>query len=220
MKKLLITTILTAGLAGSVLAQGQVNLPLQTTHLAQYSLDGTTRTSVPVGNPATVGSYGELNIQLYYAPDGTASPFTATTASSLSGVWQSASGAPLHQILGAAGITPATIFTLPTILNAGSAEVMILAWTGNFTDWNSAFAAGTGLLGWTGSTMSGGALAWSTPTGNSAASPPDKPVDLVTGALGYNGIVLTAPTAVVPEPSSFALAGLGIAALLAFRRRN
>ena len=95
-------------------------------------------------------------------------------------------------------------------------EVMVVGWTGNFADWNSAFTAGTGLLAWTGSTVSGGALAWSNGTGNPNGSPPTTPVALTFGTTGYNGLVLTG----VPEPSTFALAGLGAAALMIFRRRK
>jgi len=72
------------------------------------------------------------------------------------------------------------------------------------------------MFGWTGSTLSGGALSWLNGTGSPAGSPPTTPVNLTTGANGYNGLVLT----VVPEPTSFALLGLGAAALLVFRRRS
>jgi len=50
------------------------------------------------------------------------------------------------------------------------------------------------------------------PLGNSAASPPGTPTDFT----GMPAIVLVP----VPEPSTFALAGLGAAALLIFRRRK
>jgi len=69
-----------------------------------------------------------------------------------------------------------------------------------------------------------GVLAFYQPTVDYTASPPPVPPDL-TGALsgpstpgGFNttDLALTA----VPEPSSFALAGLGAAALFIFRRRK
>ena len=90
-----------------------------------------------------------------------------------------------------------------------------MGWTGDFSDWNSAFAAGTGLVGWTGSALSGGALAWSNAEGDSQASPPEKPVDLTVGPAGYNGLVFA-----IPEPSKFALAGLGAVMLMVFHRRR
>jgi hypothetical protein len=51
------------------------------------------------------------------------------------------------------------------------------------------------------------------PLGNSAASPPGTPTDFT----GMPAVVLL-PT--IPEPGTFALAGLGAAALLIFRRRK
>jgi hypothetical protein len=96
---------------------------------------------------------------------------------------------------------------------------MVLGWTGAYGDWNSAFAAnmanpGSLLLGWTGSTLSGGALDWD----NLVSTPPEVPFLLTQGSYGYNGLVLE--VVAVPEPSIFALAGLGAAALLLFRRRK
>jgi hypothetical protein len=97
---------------------------------------------------------------------------------------------------------------------------MLVGWTGNATDWNTALASGTGLFGWTGAQRftgdSGGALEWLNATGNPGASPPITPVAFTYGATGFNGLVL----APIPEPSTFALAGLGAAALLIFRRRK
>jgi len=220
MKKLLITTLITGALAVSVFAQGTVSFQAGGTTLVQYSTDGTTKTPVPAGSTATVPGQGTLHIAVAYAANGTASPFTASTPSSLSGAWAQSSTTPLSQIGPFPGYTASYTFTLDTIAGPSPAQVMVLAWTGTATTWNDAFNSGTAWLGWSGSTLSGGALAWSNVTGDPVGHPtPTLPQALTTGAAGYNGIVLSAPV-VIPEPSSFALAGLGIAALLAFRRRN
>jgi len=225
MKKLLITTLMVGALVGSVFAQGTVSLPLGSTYKADYSPNGVTITAVPVGNPAQVSTYGNLNIQVYYAANNTAAPFGSafSTASLMPSAWSESSTSPIQQILGLAGITPSTTFTLPNATGGANAEVMVVGWTGTYTDWDDAYNAWkasptTVLLGWTGEALSGGALAWSNGTGAPNASPPTFPVALTTGATGYNGLVLT--TTIVPEPSTFALAGLGAAALLIFRRRK
>ena len=200
----------------SAFAQGTVSLPLGNTYRALYSLDGVTTTGVPIGNPAQVGTFGNLNIQVYYASVGTASPFTATTASLIPAAWTESSTTPLHQILANPGWTPATTFTLGTATGGANVEVMVVGWTGNFADWNSAFTAGTGLLSWSGSYLNGGALEWVNGTGNPNGSPPTTPVALTLGATGYNGLDVFP----LPEPSTFALAGLGAVMLFLFHRRR
>jgi len=219
MKKLVLTTLVVGAMAGSLWAQGTVALPLQTTRYIQYTTDGTTLTRVPAGSPATVGSYGSLNVAVYYAASGTASPFTTTTASLLPVAWHESTEV-LHNLYGA-GVNLAQTFTLPTVAGRAGAEVMVVGWTGNFADWNTAFAANTGtsgLFAWTGSALSGGTLAWANGTGDPNFSPPDVPTALTVGAGGYNGLVLQ--MVAIPEPSTFALVGLGAAALLIFRRRK
>ena len=198
----------------SAFAQGTVSLPLGNTYQVKWDNAGSF-TPVPVGNPAQLGIWGQLNIQVYYAPVGTASPFTAFGAGLIPAPWTASSTTPLHQITTIAGWTPATTFTLPTAAGGANTEVMVVGWTGNAPDWNSALELGGSRLAWTGSTLSGGALAWVNGTGNPNASPPATPVALVTGALGYNGLAFD-----VPEPCSFALAGLGAVMLMVFHRRR
>jgi len=217
MKKLLVTSLISGVLAGSVFAQGTVNLALQTTRTARYTTDGllADAIAIPVGNPAIIGTYGQLNITAYYASAGTASPFTASAASLIPVGWTESANF-LSAITTAAGWTPSTTFTLANAAGSSTVELMFVGWSGTFSDWNSAFAAGTGLVGWTGSALSTGALAWSNGTGAPNASPPVIATAVLTGAAGYNGLVL----APIPEPSTIALAGLGAAALLIFRRRK
>ena len=205
----------------SACAQGLVNLGPQTSYLAQYSLDGITITPIPVGNPAHVGTYGALNIQVYSAAVGTAAPFTATTTSLMPAAWTASSTSPLQQIIANAGWTPLTMFALPTAIPGANVEVMVAGWTGTYTDWNSAYMAWQAnpqgvLLGWTGEALSGGALEWVNGTGYDDGGVPKPPVALITGASGYNGLVLCP----VPEPSTFALAGLGAVMLMLFHRRK
>jgi len=215
MKKVIITTLITTALAVSVLAQGTVSLPLSSSsRYIQYTSDGTTLAKFPSGSPATAGTWGSLNVAVYYASAGTASPFAADTLSPIPTAWKQS--ANLLRNLYGAGVNLGTTFTLADNAGGANAQVFVVGWTGNFADWNTALAAGTGLMGFTGSTLSGGALSWLNGTGNPQASPPTTPVALVTGAAGYNGLVLTA----VPEPSLFALAGLGLSSLLIFRRRK
>lgn len=65
-----------------------------------------------------------------------------------------------------------------------------------------------GLAGYSGQTPN-----FQNSTGNPGATPPGLPSDLT----GWSSPVLLSP---IPEPSTIALAGLGIASLLLFRRRK
>jgi hypothetical protein len=81
----------------------------------------------------------------------------------------------------------------------------VRAWDGGFATYEQAFAAASGLLGKT--------PLFNNNTGDPGATPPGTPAPLA----GW-----TAPLLVeaVPEPSMIALAGLGVASLLIFRRRK
>ena len=239
MKKLALTTLVACALAGSAFAQGTVSLYANQTaagnnNIAYVNTSGAT-VGVPVGASTTVGTYGALNVAIYSASVGTAAPFTSTAASLLPAAWVE-STTVLHAITTAPGWTAKTTFTLPNASADGSGgpiDVLVVGWTGAFTSWNTAFAAGavTGLslFGWTGDalnatlingtgTQTAGSLDWQQSTANSAA-PAGTPVGLTIGANGFSGLLLTS-LAPVPEPTSFALCGLGAAALLIFRRRK
>jgi hypothetical protein len=212
MKKLLLTTLITAALAGSVLAQGTVSIAGS----LKYSTDGgTTLVSVAKGT-SSLGTYGAFNVAIYYGTDLTG-PFGSSTAGAINGDWTL--GAPLSKISGATvGTLAANTVTLGS---AATEQVFVVGWTGTYQDWNTALAnAGANhLFGWSGSTLSGGSLDWAQAVSvGVGTNPPGTPTGLQTGAGGYNGMVM-APL-IVPEPTSFALAGLGLASLLIFRRRS
>ena len=216
MNKILVTTLTTTALAVSVLAQGTVSLPLaSSSRYIQYCPDGTTFVKFPSGSPATLAPWGSLNVAVYYASAGTASPFVpdAPYGGPIPAPWKQSVNV-MHNLYGA-GVNLATTFTLTSATGGSTVQALVVGWTGNFATWNEAMAAGVGIVGFTGSIRSGGALSWLQGTGNPMGSPPTLPVALVTGPLGYNGLVLG-----VPEPSMFALAGLGAAALMIFRRRR
>jgi hypothetical protein len=94
--------------------------------------------------------------------------------------------------------TIATVAGVPS----GSGTFKVEAWLGTEGTYAEAVANG----------RAAGSLVFQNPVGNPNASPPDVPPDLT----GMGAVVLTA----IPEPSTFALAGLGAAALLIFRRRR
>jgi hypothetical protein len=211
MKKL-VGILAISALAASAFAQGTVGFANNSAGLIRQwtSSSDSTLISVPVGG---------AQVQLLTAPAGTA----FTSLGSLTGTGFAANYTTLAAFLGAnpgwteiskTGIGPAAgrfnggNVTLQTAVAGGAnAEYVIIGWTGSYASYDAAYAANA----WMGS---GPML--TTTTGNPGGTPPTTATLL---SATFTGMTL-APISVIPEPTTFALAGLGAAALMIFRRRK
>jgi hypothetical protein len=220
MKKLLGILAISA-LAASAFAQGTVILGNQTGLVKQWtSATDTTLISVPKG-----GGY----VELIAAPATTAlaNPLFTLVGnsatmnySSIAGFlaanpgWalpSNAAGVGTPGLIGlGAGVFAAGTYTINGIGDGANAQYLLIGWTG------SATTADAGIAGWVpGGNMFGESSVFTTATSSLLGTPsPPLPVNLRTT---FGGMTLV-PN--IPEPATFALAGLGLAALLVFRRRN
>jgi len=121
----------------------------------------------------------------------------------------------------------------PVISVANNSSVLALNGGPGYFDWSygavtGVGASGTGffqLVAWSGSaslasaTFRADSAVWSQTVGGVIPPPPNTP-NPAPPALNIPGTSLVLQAVVVPEPSTFALAGLGSAALLIFRRRK
>jgi len=219
MKKLLGILAISA-LAASAFAQGTVVLGNQTGLVKQWtSAADSTLISVPKS-----GGY----VFLVAAPVGTALPNPLYSAgkmnySSLAGFlsanpgWATPNGPVIGDttsspglIAAAAGVFNAGTYTINNVAGGASASYLLLGWTGSFTSVDSAITAWNA-----GQNMFGESAIATTPTGNPGATPVAAAVSLKSTFAG-----MTLAPGIIPEPSTFALAGLGAAAMLIFRRRK
>jgi hypothetical protein len=198
------------------LAQGTVVLENQTGLVKQWSATDNNLISVPKG-----GGY----VELIAAPVGTAlaHPFLPGPGgieySSLAGFlaanpgWalpSNSAGAGTPALIGLApGIFAGGVYTINNIGAGANAEYFLIGWTGSATTADAAIAGWNAGQNW----FSESAIAI-TATGDPLATPPGVPINLKSTFAGMSLPVL------IPEPSSFALAGLGLAALLALCRRR
>jgi len=102
--------------------------------------------------------------------------------------------------------------TIASLAAGANANYLIIGWSGSYATLDLALAAAQGntALSFLGSTPM-----FTTATGNPLTTPAGTPT-----ALNVTFTGMTLAPLVVPEPASFALAGLGLAALLVFRRRS
>jgi len=215
MKKLL-SIIAISAVAASAFAQGLVVFQNQTVTVKQWT---STADSTLIGVPKAAGM-----VELFAAPTSAAAPaalFTATAGGvtknydslsaflSASPGWAAAGAASSINL--AAGLFSGGTLTIGNIGQAASAQYFVIGWTGTAANFDTAFGTGSTAFGG----MSGLAT---TTTADPLSTPPGTAVNLKST---FAGITL-APvvTAVIPEPATFALAGLGLATLLAFRRRS
>jgi len=216
MKKILVTTLVASALVVSAFAQGTVTFSAAKGSL-QYTLDGTTLNTVPTTASGGIPGYTGFNVALYAAPKGNTLSLVNGLPDFTANGWMLASPI-LKTVAPFAGQMANNVVTIPAVLSGATGgntvQLEVVAWTGSATSFEAAVAAGGNqLFGYSGGGKSGGALTWQQATGT---TDPPSTVFVTAGAAGFNGLVL----APVPEPSTFALAGLGAAALLIFRRRK
>jgi len=205
MKKLVITSLATVGLALGAFAQGGIVVDnSQAAH------------GFVLGNSASFYD-GPIGLQVWFQNG------TTFQVSGING--QANNPGAAYSSLSSSGFTLATTFVnasslaggvslgdlhIPGVTPGGSTVTLaIAAWQGS----GAAFpTAGNG---------NGGVLAFYQPTADYTIVPTPTSPDLTAATGGFNttDLHLNAVTA-VPEPSTFALAGLGAAAMLIFRRRK
>jgi PEP-CTERM motif len=101
--------------------------------------------------------------------------------------------------------------TINNIAAGAQADYLVIGWTGSFSSYDLAYTAATTHQA---DSFLGVSATATTKTGNPLTYPPGNPVSLSWTFLG-----MTLGPALIPEPTTFALAGLGAAALMIVRRR-
>jgi len=206
MKKLLLTGLAVAGLTVGASAQGWFNL------------DTSSFLNNGVAEGSNTGWYtGTAGFEVWELNGTTAATINAiNTAALTSGAGAyallAADGFKLEATLVGQSVSSGTITLGPVKMGdvspAGSTVTIALA------AWDSGSATWTAAVG--GGAKNAGVIAMSQPTTDYSISPNPPPSDMTwNGGMSQNLVMLP-----VPEPSTFALAGLGAAALLIFRRRK
>lgn len=190
MKKTILTTIITAGISCGVFAQGVF------VDLTGNSSTSPTATSGGVlfdGPGSTLATDASVNLEL----------LAGTSSGSLSSLIALTGGnAPVNVGPGLYLDVSGTPYNVPGLAANTAGFFQALWWTGS----SPSYAGATGV-----GDLRGDSGIFSNPTGGGGAPPTVPP-----GLTGMPAVHLLA----VPEPTTIALTGLGLASLLLFRRRK
>jgi hypothetical protein len=203
MKKVLITIGL-AAMVASASAQGLVNFLNSSTTLITLT-DG--RQAVPNLGPLPAGVAGTYRFELFRAPAG-----TSTDVGFVSTGLIATNIATAGRIIGGNGLA------IPGTALGGTAALLVRGWSSNlgatyaeaFANWNAGVGGFLGSSSIAATFLLGG--------DGGAGNIPTSPVFGASANQIQSGFALA--YAPIPEPSSMALAGLGAASLLLFRRRK
>lgn len=190
MKKLLIIAAALLA-AASAYAQGSVTFVNNTATKIIY---GSTGQGIPANLAGTFAGT-DIKVGLYAGTSSGNLQLIKTVNVLSSGVFSA--GTAYMTVDGTSGGTV-------VVAGGGTAFLQVKAWQGTFNSFDAAVSGGG---------YAGASTVWSQVTGNLNASDPAKPI---TGNPGLSQITLVS----VPEPATFALFGLGGAALLMIRRRK
>jgi hypothetical protein len=195
MKKTLVTMLAAAAMVASSYGQGTVTFNnTATTLVTKDTAPGDSTQVGVVGNP----SAGK--VELLWAPVGT----TDLSLFAPLGAVVNVAPTPGRFNGGTRSVPAGSGFT--GIAAGGAAAFVVRGWTGAAASW--ATVAPTEAVGYS-------AIFTLNATGNPMTTPAGTPV-AITSVGGFAGLQLH----YVPEPTSMALAGLGAASLLIFRRRK
>jgi len=204
-------TIVLDNTTATTFNQGVYDLNTSTPYAGNYGLE-LFETAVPAtGEAALLASVNSPASQL--AGFNVMNPSDTTTLGPISGGWnlEAIFTGKNNAAAGGYFISLGEV-TLPDVSAAGGTVNLGLAVWNTATDLPTAMgASGTHL----------GVIAFPQATANTTP-PAGTPVDISAGWLSLNGgtgqpLIMTT---IVPEPGTFALAGLGVAAFLIFRRRR
>jgi len=216
MKKL-VGILAISALAVSAFAQGTINVANNAATVVQQWASAADHTL------SSVSANGG-KIQFFAAPDGTAfkalgtlvatgSPQGFSAVYTTLATWMAANpGWAAYQIgniAPVAGRFSAGVATVSPLAAGGKIEYVLVGWSGTSASLDAAIS--------TGADVGQSPLFTGVGTGNPTTTPPGTPSGLTDT---FTGLTLAPLASAVPEPSTFALAGLGAAAMLILRRRK
>jgi len=196
MKKLILSVTAVAGFSMAAFAQGTI------------TFDGSTGGHISINGAADTTA--DVNAELLYSSTGTAGTFNPLITMLLSSS-ATASGPAAGQVITAAGDisfngdgslydSGGQAYIVPAIASGATAFFEVVAWTGN-----GANPAAPGI--------DAGTSAVFTEVLTAASSPSQANIG---NMLALNLV----PTTIIPEPSTLAMAGVGLASMLFLRRKN